>query len=78
MQHTDFVGDVDMNWVWKLKGLSAGLAGVMATAEMLPPSSAIESDILLDGRRGEATKSGLRKPLSRDRYRSSMSFQLLW
>lgn len=52
--------------VWKLKG-PPGLAGVMATAAA--PSPKAESDILLEGRRGETTKSGLRKAWS-------MSFQL--
>lgn len=59
-----------MNCVWKLNGLPPGLAGGTA-------STAVVSDILLDGRRGEAAKSGLRKPLLRDEVRSSMSFQLL-
>lgn len=53
--------------VWKLKG-PPGLAGVMATAAA--PSAEAKSDILLDGRRGETTKSGLRKA-------RSISFQLL-
>lgn len=61
-----------MNCVWKLKGLPPGLAGGTASAAV------VASDMLLNERRGERTKSGLRKPLSRDKNSSSMSFQLLW
>lgn len=68
---TDFTGDVDMNCVWKLKGLAAGAEDAMA------PSGPAESDILLVGRLGETAASGLRNARSRGASRSSMSFQLL-
>lgn len=72
-RRTDFTGEVEMNCVWKLKGLGPAEVGVAA---LTATSGRADSDILLVGRRGEAASSGLRKARSREGESSPMSFQL--
>jgi len=51
VRRTDFTGEVDMNWVWKLKGFAADGAAA-PECDVSPPSLVFVSSAMLNAKVG--------------------------